>query len=596
MEAPVQRTRVLSGRYRVDSLIGRGGMASVFRGYDLTLGRTVAIKVLKRDLAGDNTFRTRFRLEAQAASRMAHPSIVRVYDAGEDLEDDGEGGTRHTPYIVMEYVQGTLLRDLLRDGPVSPEDAARYVDGILEALEFSHRAGVIHRDIKPANVMVTDDGQVKVMDFGIARAISDTSATVAETTTILGTAAYFSPEQAKGDVVDARADLYSTGIVLYELLTGLPPFRGDSAVAVAYQHVREAPVPPSHAHDNSPAQLDPIVLRALAKDPAQRFPSAAVFREELDASLDRKSMSKRQLAAFTDDLYGESAQKQEQTEHTLTQLSAETNLTRTQSGPPIAWIWTAMILLVALVASVIVWVVRMDPWDLRVADSVNVPAVAGMTFERALSEAERAELTVTRRDEPSESVPEGIVIRTSPDPGTAVTPGTTIEVIVSEGELLAAVPELVGLSESAARSAISDATLQVGRITPVNDPEASDGTVLATTSNGREVLPGDELIQGAIIDLTVATGRVTVPNLAGWTIAAATGRLEELNLPVELSDDTSCLAETTPTVHTQSPVGDRPVGTSITLYQCTGEAPADDENDEASADGTGIGTEPEESW
>ncbi len=210
--------RVLSGRYRVDEAIGRGGMASVYRGYDLTLGRDVAIKVLDRELASDNAFRTRFRLEAQAASRMSHPTIVRVYDAGEDSETNPDGTVRAVPFIVMELVKGRLLKDIIAAGPVPVDDAVRYIDGILEALEYSHRAGVVHRDIKPGNVMVTDAGQVKVMDFGIARAVSDSSSTVAETTAIIGTAAYFSPEQAKGEPVDARADLYSTGVVLYELL------------------------------------------------------------------------------------------------------------------------------------------------------------------------------------------------------------------------------------------------------------------------------------------------------------------------------------------------------------------------------------------
>src|SRR6188474_706154 len=185
-------------------------MATVFRGYDLTLGRQVAIKLLNRDLANDNAFRTRFRLEAQAASRMAHPTIVRVYDAGEDSETNPDGTIRAVPFIVMELVRGRLLKDIISAGPVPVTDAVRYVDGILEALEYSHRAGVVHRDIKPGNVMVTDAGQVKVMDFGIARAISDSSATIAQTSAILGTAQYFSPEQARGEAVDARTDLYST--------------------------------------------------------------------------------------------------------------------------------------------------------------------------------------------------------------------------------------------------------------------------------------------------------------------------------------------------------------------------------------------------
>ncbi|WP_433776042.1 Stk1 family PASTA domain-containing Ser/Thr kinase [Microbacterium sp. gxy059] len=576
MEATDAEPRVLSGRYRVDALIGRGGMASVHRGYDLTLGRTVAIKILHRDLASDDTFRTRFRLEAQAASRMAHPSIVRVFDAGEAVEADG-AETRHTPYIVMELVRGTLLKDVLRDGPVAADEASRYVDGILEALEYSHRAGVVHRDIKPANVMITDSGQVKVMDFGIARAVSDTSATVAETTTILGTAAYFSPEQAKGDAVDARADIYSTGVVLYELLTGQPPFRGDSPVSVAYQHVREAPVPPSQANPAAPARLDPIVLRALAKDPAQRFPDAAAFREALDAAMDSAEMSTRQIAALTDELYGDGQREQADVEHTITQLSSATGVTRTQSGPPVAWVWTAIIALIAIIAAVVIWVVRMDPLELRAADSVAVPDVSGVAYERAVEDLEAADLVAAQRTEPSETVPEGIVIRTDPEIGVPVTPGTTVQVWVSEGEQLVAVPELAGLSEDAARSAITDAGLEIGRTTPVNDPESDAGTVLAAANEGHDVATGDELSKGSVIDLTVATGRVTVGDVKGYTIEAATEQLAQLGLDVTVSDDASCTAADPATVHAQSRVGDAPVHSTIELFQCTGTEPDEEE-------------------
>src|SRR6476620_10228954 len=331
-------------------------MASVYRGYDLTLGRVVAIKILKRDLANDNTFRTRFRLEAQAASRMSHPTIVRVYDAGEDSETSPDGSVHPVPFIVMELVQGELLKDIISAGPVPVTDAVRYVDGILEALEYSHRAGVVHRDIKPGNVMVTDAGQVKVMDFGIARAVSDSSSTVAETTHILGTAAYFSPEQAKGESVDARADLYSTGVVLFELLTGRQPFRGESPVAVAYQHVSEAPVAPSEINASVPRSLDAIVLRALAKDPFQRFQDAATFREAVDATVDGRSPSKRQVGALTSELYGPNPRQAAETARSLRQLSTDTTMKRTQSGPPVAWIWAGVALLAVVLISGLFWV------------------------------------------------------------------------------------------------------------------------------------------------------------------------------------------------------------------------------------------------
>jgi serine/threonine protein kinase/beta-lactam-binding protein with PASTA domain len=279
-----ENKRLIAGRYEIGSLIGRGGMADVYEGLDTRLGRTVAIKLLKSDLANDPSFEDRFRHEAQASARMAHPTIVRVYDAGEDIEKDSRGNDVKHPYIIMEYVKGKLLRDILHERRLSIEEAVNYASGVLTALEFSHKAGVIHRDIKSANIMITDNDQVKVMDFGIARAISDSSATMANTVGIMGTAQYFSPEQAKGENVDARTDLYSTGVLLYEMLAGRAPFKGDTAVSVAYQHVSEAVVPASTHNDLISPELDQVVLHALAKDRNNRFQSAEEFRDHLIAA------------------------------------------------------------------------------------------------------------------------------------------------------------------------------------------------------------------------------------------------------------------------------------------------------------------------
>jgi Serine/threonine protein kinase len=430
---------VLSGRYRVDELIGRGGMATVYRGHDLTLGRAVAIKILKRELAADSAFRTRFRLEAQAASRMSHPAIVRVYDAGEDVDTDPDGTQHPLPYIVMELVQGKLLKDIIAAAPVSVSEAVRYVDGILEALEYSHRAGVVHRDIKPGNVMVTGQGQVKVMDFGIARAVSDSSSTVAETTAIIGTASYFSPEQAKGEPVDARADIYSAGVVLYELLAGRPPFRGDTPVAVAYQHVSEAPVPPSELVGSVPRSLDAVVLRALAKDPFQRFADAASFRESLDATIGGKPPSKRQVGALHSELYGANPRQAAETARSLRQLSTDTTMRRTQTGPPVAWIWTGVVVLAALLVSVFIWVMMMRPAGEIPTTAREVPNLVDMSWERADEELVKNELVGRQVGESSETIAEGNVIRTDPEAGTTVNPGEEIVVYVSTGQELAAV-------------------------------------------------------------------------------------------------------------------------------------------------------------
>ena len=565
--------RVLSGRYRVDEPIGRGGMASVYRGYDLTLGRVVAIKLLRKDLAGDSAFRTRFRLEAQAASRMSHPTIVRVYDAGEDSEMAPDGTVSPVPFIIMELVQGSLLKDIIARGPVPVPDALRYVDGILEALEYSHRAGVVHRDIEPGNVMVTDAGQVKGMDFGIARAVSDSSSTVAETTQILGTAAYFSPEQAKGEPVDARADVYSAGVVLYELLAGRQPFRGETPVAVAYQHVSETPVAPSEINETVPRSLDAIALRALAKDPFQRYQDAASFREALDAAIDGKTPSKRQVGALTSELYGPNPRHAAETARSLRQLSTDTTMTRTQSGPPVAWIWAGVAVLAALLIGLIFWVTSIQTQDQVPANSRIIPDVTDMTYDRANEILGQEDLLAYRIDEASTEVAEGNVIRTDPEAGISVAPGQQVKVYVSAGQETVMVPALEGLGEDAARSALAAAQLAVGALTPRNDPDLVAGTVLSA-----DPASGTEVAIGTVVNLVVASGLVTIVDYKGYTVDAATRELQapDIALVVATVEDPGCPASPSPTVSQQSlPPGDVPVHSTITLTYCTGPPAAD---------------------
>ena len=274
----------VGSRYELGEMLGRGGMAEVRKGTDVRLGRTVAVKRLRTDLASDPTFQARFRREAQSAASLNHPSIVSVYDTGEEMSTDGTDVAQ--PYIVMEYVAGRTLRDILREGrKILPERALEITSGVLGALDYSHRAGIIHRDIKPGNVMLTPAGDVKVMDFGIARAMSDASSTMTQTAAVVGTAQYLSPEQARGETVDSRSDVYSTGCLLYELLTGRPPFVGDSPVAVAYQHVREEASPPSTLDDELPPEIDAIVMKALAKPLPERYQSAAAMKADIDRYL-----------------------------------------------------------------------------------------------------------------------------------------------------------------------------------------------------------------------------------------------------------------------------------------------------------------------
>lgn len=267
----------LSDRYELGDILGFGGMSEVHLARDLRLHRDVAVKVLRADLARDPSFYLRFRREAQNAAALNHPAIVAVYDTGEAETPSGP-----LPYIVMEYVNGFTLRDIVHtDGPMAPTRAIEIIADACQALNFSHQNGIIHRDVKPANIMISTTNAVKVMDFGIARAIADSGNSVTQTAAVIGTAQYLSPEQARGDSVDARSDVYSLGCVLYEILTGEPPFTGDSPVAVAYQHVREDPIPPSERHEGIFAELDAVVLKALAKNPDNRYQTAAEMRADL---------------------------------------------------------------------------------------------------------------------------------------------------------------------------------------------------------------------------------------------------------------------------------------------------------------------------
>lgn len=562
--------RILAGRYRVDEVIGHGGMAQVHRGYDLTLGREVAIKILDPELARDTAFRTRFRMEAQAASRMSHPSIVRVFDAGDPSASgasDAQAGSE--PYIIMELVHGTLLKDIIAAGPLSVEDAIRYADGILEALDYSHRAGVVHRDIKPGNVMITDNGTVKVMDFGIARAVSDSSSTVAETTQIIGTAAYFSPEQAKGESVDARTDLYSTGVVLYEMLTARQPFRGDSPVAVAYQHVSETPVPPSEVNEDLPRSLDAIVLRALAKDPYQRFPDSGSFRAALHAVTSGDAPSKKQIGALTSELYGANPRQAQETARSLRQLSTDTTMTRTQSGPPVAWIWAGVALLAVLLISVLFWVVSLTarPVDVSGA-SVTVPNLVDMPLDQAKGELKDAGLVADVRDEASADFAEDRVIRSLPGTGAKVSQGESIIVYVSTGSDTIEMPVLEGLSQDAAKKLITDSKLELGTVRQQNDPRAQAGTVLEASQTA-----GDQVPPGTPVNLVVANGKVTIEDMTGWTVESAQKSLEKLALTATPTELGPCADGQSPnTVISMSAApGEVDILSTVELRYCTAE-------------------------
>lgn len=568
-ERVVQGARQVAGRYQVGEILGRGGMADVYLGTDARLGRRVAIKLLKPALATDPAFRTRFRQEAQAAARMAHPTIVRVFDAGEETVTAEDGSESQQPFIIMEYVEGRLLSELIAEGPLAPAEAVRVAVQVLTALEYSHRAGVVHRDVKPGNIMVTAAGQVKVMDFGIARAIADTAATVAQTSLIVGTAQYFSPEQARGESVDARTDLYSTGVVLFEMLTGRPPFRGDTPVAVAYQHVSETPVPPSaHNARVSPA-LDAVVLRALAKDRFERFQTAAEFRHDVEAAGAGQVPQRRPAEQhdFNSTLFGVNPNATATSDAAIRQLAltADERTLRPQSRPPVAWIWAGITLMAVIIAAVLFWTFNLAPTSLTGGVSVEVPDVAGQDYDTGVEALSAENLTAERIGELSDSVPEGEIIRTNPGPGINVSPEFPVKVYVSLGRNPVDVPRVGWMTEQEAIVAIQAAGLVYGSTSRENSPDVPAGVVIRTTPAG-----GETVREGESIDLVVSTGEVEVPNVIGEQLAAASALLNgtQYQLQVRPSGDWNCTGRAV-TAQSLAP-GNHPQNSEIVLTYCAG--------------------------
>jgi serine/threonine-protein kinase len=583
-----EQERVLAGRYQVGEIIGRGGMADVFEGVDLRLGRKIAIKLLKSDLANEENFESRFAQEAQASAKMAHPTIVRIYDAGEEITTDSNGNVKKTPFIVMEYVKGKLLRDLMHERKLELSEAVGYAKGVLTALEYSHKAGIIHRDIKASNIMVTEEGQVKVMDFGIARAISDSSATQAHTSGIVGTAQYFSPEQARGEAVDARTDLYSTGVVLYEMLAGRPPFKGDTAVSVAYQHVSEKVTPPSaHNAEISPA-MDQVVLNALAKDRDERFQTAEEFRNHLLAAAKGEALEKTAPLTKTAPVAAQPTQVIEasptevigevQPEDFFKELgvdfnsNTETSAIRIQNAsrserPSAGVLWGvgsgASVVLIGL----IIWLLTLggtfQPFLPPANSGIAVADVSGALFDDGAQALRDQGLLVLRLTEASDEIAAGIIIRTDPPAGTKVPERTTIEVVVSSGKLEVSVPLLSGLTEEAARAALEQVGLVLGVISPANSASVVKGSVIESVPAANERVPG-----GSVVNLLVSDGQVQVPNVENLSISEAQRIMQapEVGFSVVIAQPDACAGTVGTLVATQSiPAGLAPQLSSITL-------------------------------
>ena len=565
----VTQPRLLGGRYELDGVVGRGGMAEVYRARDIRLDRIVAIKTLRADLARDQIFQARFRREAQSAASLNHPSIVAVYDTGEDMMTGVP-----VPYIVMEYVDGRTVRDLLQDGHrLLPERSLEIIDGVLRALDYSHQAGIVHRDIKPGNVMVTRNGDVKVMDFGIARAMSDAQATMTQTAQVIGTAQYLSPEQARGERVDSRSDLYSAGCLLYELLTGRPPFTGDSPVAIAYQHVRENPIPPSRVDPDVPPWADAIVLKAMAKSPADRYQTAADMRADLQRAA--SGMPVAAVAPTRMDMYPMS-----QTGGTAATMLAGP----TSQIPPVqgygygdeyqrggrggggGYRWLPWVLGLVLVVGVVVGVAY---YLLAGGKTTAVPLVNNQTVVQAEKEITQAKLGYTVVDQASATVAKGLVIDSNPPEGNNVAANTVVTLYVSTGAQQVAVPNVVGQQESAAESTLQSKGFQFSI--------KSDPTSTAPTGQVVQESPSAGSMQppGTTITLTVSGGLVSVPGVVGESQQTAQSVLTTAGFQVSVQQGSGPSQYANGTVFQEVPAsGSAPKGSTIVIYVQNGASPS----------------------
>ncbi|WP_432587455.1 Stk1 family PASTA domain-containing Ser/Thr kinase [Streptomyces sp. HD1123-B1] len=584
----MEEPRRLGGRYELGSVLGRGGMAEVYLAHDTRLGRTVAVKTLRVDLARDPSFQARFRREAQSAASLNHPAIVAVYDTGEDYVDGVS-----IPYIVMEYVDGSTLRELLHSGrKLLPERSMEMTTGILQALEYSHRNNIVHRDIKPANVMLTRTGQVKVMDFGIARAMGDAGMTMTQTAAVIGTAQYLSPEQAKGETVDARSDLYSTGCLLYELLTVRPPFVGDSPVAVAYQHVREEPQPPSAYDPEITPEMDAIVLRALVKDPDYRYQSADEMRADIEAALDGQPVAA--TAALGAVGYG--ADDQPTTMLRPQDPGAQTSMLppmrdddggmgyddrpdrgRGRGGAPEKKSNLSTILLVLAGILVLVGAIFIGKSLFgggQNDDMVDVPSLRNKTFAAAQKQATNGDFKVEKVGSKFCDTPKNTVCAQDPENGQ-IKRFDTIRLTMSKGAKPAAkveVPSVVNTQIASATQQLEDKGFNVDQQQKESPQPA--GTVLAQDPTG-----GTKATKNSTVTLTVAAAesKIVVPDVTTKKVEDAKTTLGKKGLKVQVTEAENGDVEAG-TVIDQTPKGGQEVAPGSQISLTVAKAPAQPEN------------------
>lgn len=587
--------RIGGGRYEICSLIGRGGMAEVHQAYDTLLSRVVAIKMLRIDLAKDTVFLTRFRREALASASLNHENIVQVYDTGEQVVTAPDGTEVHVPYIVMELVEGHTVHQLLTDGqPVPINEAVEIMSGVLNALEYSHKRGLVHRDIKPGNVMLTNSGKIKVMDFGIARALEDSGQTMTSTDAVVGTAQYLSPEQARGETVDTRSDLYSCGCMLFELLTGRAPFKGDSAVSVAYQHVAEMPpLPSAIAADISP-ELDRMVMKSLAKRPEERYQDAASMRSDMVRAAAGAAISAPMLPPLpvTTPTEGIAAPHTSYAPAQWSQVLGEDPDNEdeekeiAQKKKKRKTIWAVVIgILVAIALIAVVWWLIASNKN-QEPEQVAIPEnIIGMSAIEAQRSLEDLGLVMEQGQAiASETVDKGKVAATDPKPGSLVDIGSTVTIQLSSGAAEITVPDVSGQTQDAARKTLEDAGLQVGSVKYEDDSKvAADRVIRTTPEAGSSATKDEEII------LVLSSGYVSIDSgqVVGKTQEEGLKYLADLGLQTNTISE-----ETTEAPNGQiiavDPSGRVKVGSSVTVKVAkTPPAPSPDPSSSPSSSPTG---------
>jgi beta-lactam-binding protein with PASTA domain len=542
---------LFAGRYRIARKLGGGGMADVYLAEDQELGRRVAVKMLHSRYANDDQFVERFRREATHAAGLSHPNIVSIFDRG---EFDG------SYFIVMEYVEGRTLKELIRSRGLCPVPVAiAYTRQILAALRYAHRNGVIHRDIKPHNVIVDSEGVVKVTDFGIARA---GASQMTEEGAIIGTAQYLSPEQARGAPVDQTSDLYSTGIVLFELLTGEVPFTGDSPVEIAMKHLSETPPAPSDLRPDVPTDLDLVVVRALAKEPADRYQSAAAMDADLETVARGGRVAAETAEAATMVLSGERA----------IDATAATQVVRRPLQPyeppdrsKSLWPWLLGIgaLLALLIAAWFLYEPIKDQF--QGADTVAVPYVVGIQAALAVEDIEDEGLVPQVRRVSNSDVEEGVVFAQDPQEGTRVDPGDVVRIDVSSGKPEVTIPSVVGQTSEDAVAELTRAGL-VAQVVEVNS-DREEGTV-----TGQAPGAGLVVVEGTQVRINVSKGPrpVTIPSVVGLPYDQASAELQGAGFDVSRIDEDSDQAEGTVTRQTPSGGSEGSRGSTVTVYVSRG--------------------------